>query len=86
MAEFATKDDVKAVDDRLTRIVDQLNEVHQNAKVYVDDANKVQDKATGDLEKKLVDLFDKKLQEHDKAIRKFISEEAAKVAKSFKKK
>lgn len=66
--------------------MEKLNEIHQNAKDYVDEANQEQDKATSDLEKKLVDSFDKKLQDHDKSVRKFISEEAAKVAKSFKKK
>jgi hypothetical protein len=86
MPEFATKDEVKAVDDRLTGIVDSLNEVHQHAKEYVDEANQAQDKAITALEKKLVDLWDKRLQDHDKSIRKFISEEAQKVAKSFKKK
>jgi hypothetical protein len=86
MAEFATKDEVKAVDDRLTGIVEGLNEIHQNAKDYIDEANKTQDKAITDLEKKLVDSWDKKLQDHDKSIRKFISEEAQKVTKSFKKK
>jgi vacuolar-type H+-ATPase subunit H len=86
MAEYATKDEVKAVDDRLTGMVEKLNEIHENAKTYIDEANQKQDKAVGEAEKKLVELFDKKLQDHDKAIRKFISEEAAKVAKSVKKK
>jgi hypothetical protein len=86
MPEYATKDEVKAVDDRLTGIVDKLNEIHQNAKEYVDEANQAQDKAITDFEKKLVDSWDKSLQDHDKSIRKFISEEAQKVAKMFKKK
>jgi vacuolar-type H+-ATPase subunit H len=83
--EYATKDELQAANERVTGIVEQLNKVNENGRKYVDEANQAQDKAMGELEKKLVDLFDKKLQEHDKSVRKFISEEAAKVAKSFKK-
>ena len=84
--EFASSRDLQALDSRVTDIVKSLNEVNQHGRDYVDAANKQQDNAMTALEKKLVDAFDKALQNHDKAIRKFISQEADRVAKSLRKK
>ena len=37
--ENATKKDVEKVDNRLTDIVDKLNEINENMKIYVDEAD-----------------------------------------------
>jgi hypothetical protein len=83
--DIVSRRDLQTLSDRVTSIVDRLNEVNQHGREYVDAANKEQDNAMTAMEKSLVDKFDKMLQDHDKAIRKFISQEADKVSKSLKK-
>jgi hypothetical protein len=80
-SETATKKDVRAVNDRLTGIVDRLNEINQNMKTYVDDADDAQTKRLKEIEKRLTDLMDTKVKNYDKLVRKVVVEEFAKIGK-----
>jgi hypothetical protein len=80
-SENATKKDVEKVDSRLTGIVEQLNEVNQNMKTYVDEANDAQTKKVNDVEKRLTELIETKVKNYDKLVRKVVVEEFAKIGK-----
>ena len=80
-SETATKKDVRAVNDRLTGIVDRLNEINQNMKTYVDDADDAQTKRLKEIEKRLTDLMDTKVKNYDKLVRKVVVQEFAKIGK-----
>ncbi|HEY3392358.1 MAG TPA: hypothetical protein VGK58_06610 [Lacipirellulaceae bacterium] len=79
--ENATTKDVEKVDKRITDIVDQLNEINENMKVYVDDANDAQTKRLKDIEKRLTDLIETKVKNYDKLVRKVVVEEFVKIGK-----
>ena len=79
--ENATKKDVEKVDKRITGIVDQLNDINQNMKTYVDDANEAQAKTLKDVQKRLSDLIDTKVKNYDKLVRKVVVEEFGKIGK-----
>jgi hypothetical protein len=80
-SENATKQDVEKVDKRLTGIVDKLNEINENMKVYVDEADEAQGKTLTDMEKRLSELIDTKVKNYDKLVRKVVVEEFAKIGK-----
>jgi hypothetical protein len=79
--ENATKKDVEKVDNRLTDIVDKLNEINENMKIYVDEADEAQTKTLKDVEKRLSNLIDTKVKNYDKLVRKVVVEEFAKIGK-----
>ena len=80
-SENATKKDVEKVDNRLTDIVDKLNEINENMKIYVDEADDAQSKTLKDIEKRLTELIDTKVKNYDKLVRKVVVEEFAKIGK-----
>jgi hypothetical protein len=80
-SENATKKDVEKVDNRLTGIVDKLNEINENMKIYVDEADEAQSKTLNDIEKRLSELIDTKVKNYDKLVRKVVVEEFAKIGK-----
>jgi formiminotetrahydrofolate cyclodeaminase len=80
-SENATQKDVEKVDKRVTDIVDQLNEINQNMKTYVDEANEEQAKTLRDVEKRLTDLIETKVKNYDKLVRKVVKDEFAKIGK-----
>jgi hypothetical protein len=80
-SENATKKDVEKVDNRLTDIVDKLNEINENMRIYVDDADEAQSKTLTDIEKRLTELIETKVKNYDKLVRKVVVEEFAKIGK-----
>ncbi len=80
-SENATKKDVEKVDNRLTDIIDKLNEINENMKIYVDDADEAQSKTLTDIEKRLTNLIETKVKNYDKLVRKVVVEEFAKIGK-----
>jgi hypothetical protein len=80
-SENATKKDVEKVDNRLTDIVDKLNEINENMKIYVDDADEAQSKTLTDIEKRLTELTHTKVKNYDKLVRKVVVEEFAKIGR-----
>jgi hypothetical protein len=80
-SHFRTKKIVAKVDNRLTGIVDRLNEINQNMKIYVDEANEAQAKTLSDVEKRLAELIETKVKNYDKLVRKVVVEEFAKIGK-----
>ncbi len=80
-SENATKKDVEKVDNRLTDIIDKLNEINENMKIYVDEADEAQSKTLTDIEKRLTELIDTKVKNYDKLVRKVVVEEFAKIGK-----
>jgi hypothetical protein len=80
-SENATKKDVEKVDNRLTDIIDKLNEINENMKIYVDEADDAQSKTLTDIEKRLTNLIETKVKNYDKLVRKVVVEEFAKIGK-----
>jgi hypothetical protein len=80
-SENATKKDVEKVDNRLTDIIDKLNEINENMRIYVDDADEAQSKMLTDIEKRLTELIHTKVKNYDKLVRKVVVEEFAKIGK-----
>ena len=80
-SDFAAPKDVEAVDKRISRIVDQLNDINKNMKTYVDEADEAQSKRLKDVEKRLSELIDTKMKNYDKLVRKVVVEEFAKIGK-----
>lgn len=79
--ENAAPKDVETVDKRITRLVDELNDINTNMKVYVDEANDAQSNKLKDVEKRLSDLIETKVKNYDKLVRKVVVEEFAKIGK-----
>jgi hypothetical protein len=80
-SENAAKKDVEKVNNRLTDIVNKLNEINENMKIYVDEADESQGKTLTDMEKRLTELIDTKVKNYDKLVRKVVVEEFAKIGK-----
>ena len=80
-SENATKQDLEKVDKRLTDIVNKLNEINENMKIYVDEADEAQTKTLTDMEQRLTDLIETKVRNYDKLVRKVVVEEFAKIGK-----
>ena len=78
-SENATPKDVKKVDDRVTSIVERLNEINKNMKDYVDEENDAQTKRLKDIDKRLTDLIETKVKNYDKLVRKVVVDEFAKI-------
>jgi hypothetical protein len=80
-SENATKQDVEKVDKRLTDIVNKLNKINENMKVYVDEADETQGKTLTNMEKRLTELIEAKVKNYDTLVRRVVVEEFAKIGK-----
>jgi hypothetical protein len=80
-SENATKKEVEKVDNRISGIQEQLNEINQNMKIYIDEANEAQAKTLNNVEKRLTELIETKVKNYDKLVRNVVVDEFAKIGK-----
>jgi hypothetical protein len=77
----ATRQELDALSNRVTEIVERLNEVNENGRKYVDEKDEQQTKRLTDIEKRLTELIDVKITNYDKLVRQVVVQEFAKIGK-----
>ena len=78
---MATQQQLDALSNRVSGIVDSLNEVNTKARKYVDECDEEQNKKLKAMEERLSKLIETKIENYDKLVRNVVVKEFAKIGK-----